>query len=105
MQSRATGSSSGIAGSWKPSSRPARVALELHEDQVPDLHIAVLVDLRAALPAVLGAAVDVDLRAGAARAGDAHRPEVVGLAAPHDPVQRQADRLVPDLDGLVVVQV
>ena len=60
--------------------------LVLHEDEVPELHVAVLVDLRAALRAVVGAAVVVELRARAARARDAHRPEVVLLAAAHDPL-------------------
>src|SRR5690606_32326729 len=55
--------------------------LRLHEDEVPDLQVAVLVDDRAALVAVLGPAVVVDLRAGAAGAGHAHVPVVVGQPA------------------------
>ena len=56
---------------------PHRRQLVLHEDEVPDLEVAVLVDDGPALAPVLGAAVVVDLRARAARAGHAHRPVVV----------------------------
>ena len=82
-----------------------RPALVLHEDEVPELHVPVLVDGRAALDAVVGAAVVVQLAARPARAGDAHRPEVVVHALAHDALERQADALVPDVDGLVVVEV
>ena len=51
------------------------------------------------------AAVDVDLRARAARAGVAHLPEVVLVAEPLDALQRHADLFVPDLLGLVVALV
>ena len=44
-----------------------RRELLLHEHEVPELEVAVLVDGRAALGAVLGPAVEVDLAAGAAR--------------------------------------
>ena len=76
----------------------------LHEDQVPELHepLAGGVGQRAAVGAVLGAAVDVQLRARAARAGVAHLPEVVGVAEALDALQGHADRVVPDLLGLVV---
>ena len=77
----------------------------LHEDEVPDLEVAVLVDDRATLAPELGAAIVVDLRTGAARARNAHGPEVVGLSAALDPVERQPDLLVPDVHGLVVVQI
>lgn len=80
-------------------------ALVLHEDQVPDLQVALAVDGRAALLAVRGAAVVVDLRARAARAGDAHRPEVVLHAEALDALGRHADDVPPDLLGLVVVLV
>jgi hypothetical protein len=53
-----------------------------------------------------------DLAARAAGAGVAHHPEVVGLVAPalvvadaHDALGRQADHLVPDVVGLVVLGV
>src|SRR5215203_3278095 len=50
-------------------------------------------------------AVDVDLRARAARAGVAHLPEVVLVAEALDAGERHADLLVPDLLGLVVALV
>src|SRR5262245_27813807 len=66
----------------------ARPALVLHEDEVPELHVPVLVDLGSALPAVLRTAVEIDLRAWTARPRDPHRPEVVLLATPDDPFER-----------------
>ncbi|GAB1387898.1 hypothetical protein MASR1M6_00780 [Rubrivivax sp.] len=89
-------------------------AVELHEDVVPDLDVAVAILLRAARRAArdLGAVVVEDLAARAAGAGVAHHPEVVGLVAPalvvadaHDALGRQADHLVPDVVGLVVLLV
>ena len=89
--------------------RAARVAVELHEDQVPDLEPPVAVAGRPqADPArlLLGARqmialVEVDLGAGPARAGVPHRPEVVLLAQAEDPVGGQ--ELLPELERLVVV--
>ena len=77
---------------------PGPEPVELGEDQVPDLHL---------LDAV---AVVEDLGAGAADAvgtvrRSARGPEVVVLAHPGDPVRRDADLLVPDVEGLVVVEV
>ena len=80
-------------------------AVELREDVVPDLHIAVAVAAGPAVglaAAVLFAAVEVDLGAGAAGAG-AVLPEVVLLAEPRDPLRRDADGLVPEIEGLVVL--
>ncbi len=79
--------------------------LVLHEDEVPDLHVPLVVDGGAALGAELGAAVVVDLGTGAAGAGDAHVPVVVLLAQALDALLRHADDLVPDALGLVVVLV
>ena len=81
----------------------ALAALELHEDEVPDLEVALLVRLRAAVDAELRAAVEVDLAARAARAGHAHRPVVVFLAAALDALAGQESR--PELERLVVVVV
>ena len=82
-----------------------RRELLLHEHQVPELEVAVLVDGRAALGAVLGPAVEVDLAARAAGARHAHVPVVVELAAAGDPRLRDADRVAPDGERLVVVLV
>ncbi len=83
----------------------ALAALVLHEDEVPDLHIPLVVDGGAALDAELGAAVVVDLGAGAAGTGDAHGPVVVLHAEALDALLRHPDDLVPDALGLVVVLV
>ena len=73
---------------------PERVAVELHEDQVPDLEPAVAVagGPEARPPGLLlrarqvVALVEVDLRAGPAGTGVAHGPEVVLLAQAQDAV-------------------
>ncbi|SHW98405.1 Uncharacterised protein [Mycobacteroides abscessus subsp. abscessus] len=85
--------------------RGALTTLVLHEHEIPDLDVAILVGLRATLDAVLGAAVVIDLRTGAARSGDTHGPVVVGHAATLNPVQREARNFLPQPDGLVVIQV
>ena len=77
----------------------------LHEDEVPDLDVAVVVGGRAAVDAVRGAAVEEDLRARAGRAGLAGAPVVRVLAEPLDALLGQARDLLPELDGLVVVLV
>ena len=81
---------------------PHRAELVLHEHQVPDLEVTVLVDLGAASLAVLGAAVEVDLRARSAGSGDPHVPVIVGQSAPLDPALRNADLVPPDRERLVV---
>src|SRR5450759_5842469 len=48
----------------------------LHEDQVPDLQVAVLINSRAALLPILGTTVIEDLGARTTRPGHTHRPEV-----------------------------
>ena len=73
----------------------------LGEDQVPELQEAVAV-VAGLLALEVGALVKVDLRAWAAGAGGAGRPEVVLLAQAGDVVVRDALG-VPQLNGLVVV--
>ena len=83
-----------------------RGAVELHEHEVPDLEPAPAAAGRIADGAAaggVGSEIDVDLGAGPARARLAHRPEVLGLAEAHHPLRRQADRLAPQVVGLVVV--
>ena len=80
------------------------VVIELGEDDVPDLDIAVTVaaDGAAGLAAaVLLAAVIVNFRARAARAG-AMLPEVILLAEAEDAVFGDADHVAPDGEGLVI---
>jgi hypothetical protein len=59
---------------------PVGIAVVLHEDQVPDLHVAIPVFFRGARRAArnLGTVVVENLGTGAAGAGVAHGPEVVG---------------------------
>ena len=83
------------------------VVVELAEHVVPDLDVAVAVAAHGAVglaAAVLLAAVIVDLGAGAAGAG-AVLPEVVLLAEAEDALRGDAHVLVPDVEGLVVVQI
>ena len=81
--------------------------LELHEDQVPDLDIAVAVGIGRARRAAgdLVAMVVEDLRARAAGAGIAHLPEIVRGPDPDDLVVGEAGNLLPQAGGLVVVGV
>ncbi len=86
-------------------------AVELHEDVVPDLDVAIAVFFRRtgwAAPDVRAVVVE-DLGARAARAGVAHGPEVVGgvrgalvVADAHHALGRHADFLGPDIVGFVV---
>ena len=90
----------------------ARVAVELHEDEVPDLEPSVAIAggpqagsagllLRAGQMIAL---VEMHLRARPARARVAHRPEVVLLAQAQDAVLPQPRHLLPEREGVVVVR-
>ena len=83
----------------------ALAAFVLHEHEIPDLDVAVLVGFRATVDAELGTAVVVDLRRRAARPGNAHRPIVIGHAAALDSLDRQVRDLPPQLHGFVVVEI
>ena len=79
------------------------VPVVLHEDEVPELDVALLATAgRAALLTEVGAPVVVQLGAGTARPGRPHGPEVVGFAPPLDPLPGDPDLVGPDLDRLVV---
>ena len=83
------------------------VVVKLGEYVVPDLHIPVAVtsDRAARLAAaVFLAAVIVDLRAGTARTR-AVLPEVILLAKAENAFGRDADLIMPDVPGLVVVHI
>jgi hypothetical protein len=83
--------------------RPVLRPVVLHEDEVPELDVALLAAAgRPALFTEYRAPVVVQLGARPARPGGAHGPEVVGLAAPLDPLPGHADLVGPDLDRLVV---
>ena len=101
-----------VDGRFRQRSHPAaRVAVELHEDQVPDLEPAVAIAggpetassgllLRARQMVAL---VEVDLRARPARTRVSHRPEIVLLAQAQDAVVTHARDLLPEGEGVVVV--
>ena len=81
------------------------LSLELHEDQVPDLHPAVTLGgllLAETAQVDLGADVVVELAARAAGTGVAHGPEVVGHAQTDDAVVAQSRDLAPEVPRLVV---
>ena len=81
------------------------VVVKLGKDVVPDLHIAVTVAAGRTVrltAAVFLAAVKIDLRAGAARAG-AVLPEVIVLAEAGDAALRDANLVAPDIKCLVVL--
>ena len=79
-----------------------RVLVELHEHEVPVLEEALVVAARQIVGlAELDAAVEVQLRAGAARSGRPRLPEVLRARALDDPLARHAD-LEPRLDRLLV---
>ena len=90
-------------------STPLGVAVELHEDQVPDLDEAAAAhrsgNCSCSRPgsAASDAEVVVDLRARTARTGLAHLPEVVLLVEAEDAALGHAGHLLPELFGLVVL--
>ena len=82
-----------------------RDLLELHEDEVPEFEEAVAVLVRTARRAAAqGVALIVeDFRTGAARAGFAHRPEIVARRDANDAVVGKAGDFFPQSERLVVV--
>ncbi len=99
-----------IEGAGSGSSRSVGLPVELHEDVVPDLHVAVAAALESAAGAAGGflgarpvrAPEVVDLRAPPAGAGVAHLPEVVGHAQLADAIGGQEP--APDVERLVVAR-
>ena len=79
--------------------------LELHEHEIPDLDEAVAVLVSTARRAARHArpVVVKNLGAGTARAGIAHRPEIVGGRDAQDSSLRQARDLAPQVERLVVL--
>ena len=82
-----------------------RVAVELHEYQVPDLHVAVAVLLRAAGRAAghVGAVIVKDLAARSTGSRISHRPEIVFLSATAEPVFIDSDLFQPDGLGIGII--
>ena len=79
-------------------------ALELHEDEIPDLDEAVAVGVRRAGRSARNviAMVEENLRTRSARAGVAHRPEIVVGVDADDALFGQAGDLAPQLERFVV---
>ena len=86
--------------------RALGVTVELHEDQVPDLDVAIAIFVRAARRATgdIFAVVIEDLGGRATRAGVAHLPEVV-LVETREAVLIDADLVEPDVTGFVIADV
>ena len=83
----------------------ARQGLELHEHEIPDLDEAVAVRVRRA-GRTAGDVVTViveNLRARAAGAGVAHRPEIVAGRDADDPLLGESGYFLPQVERLVVV--
>ena len=88
------------------------VAVVLHEDEIPDLDVAIAVGIRRSRRSACDARTVVveDLAARTARAGVGHLPEVVGLefraarlvADAYAALLRHADHLGPELVRLIV---
>ena len=81
--------------------------LVLHEDEVPDLDEAVAVGIRRARRAAgnVVAVIVENLRAWPARAEVAHGPEIVGAGDADDLLVGQAGDFLPQIVGLVVVDI
>ena len=86
---------------------PPRLLVELREDEVPELEVALAVAARRALGAAApraGPLVPVDLGAGTARAlAPGGAPEVVLLVEARHARRPEADVLRPEIEGLVVL--
>ena len=81
--------------------------LVLHEHEVPDFDEAVALGLRRArrsAPDMIAVIVE-DFRAGAARTGVAHGPEIIGAGDAGDFAFGQAGDLLPQLERFVVVDI
>ena len=81
------------------------MAIELREHEVPELQEAIAVAAGGTIglaAAHLFALIEIDLGAGAARAGRSGRPEIIVLAQTGDVIFRHAKR-TPDVMGLIVI--
>ena len=80
---------------------PLCVPVELHEDEVPEFEVAVSPVVKR--PLEVGPLIDQDLGAGAARPRLPHRPEVVLLPHPDDPIWHDGAFLLPEPFRLLVL--
>ena len=91
-------------GLRKQFSGAVRGLLELHEDQVPEFHVAIAGGVSTGLE---DRAIHdlVDLGTGATGSGVAHLPEVLLVGELEDPFRGQTDLVAPEFVGLVVLLV
>ena len=78
------------------------IAVELHEDQVPDFDDPVAIPVRHGIARDRRALVVVDLGTWSAGTGLRHLPEIILLPASHDAGRRHAD-LLPERKGLIIL--
>src|SRR5262245_35347723 len=82
------------------------VAVELHEDEVPDLDITAAITRKRAMRMTpfgsFGAEVIVNFGTWAAGAGVAHLPEIIFFVETNNAVARDADLFSPDVCGVIV---
>ena len=78
-------------------------AQPLHEHEIPDLDVSVVVGGRASPATVGGAAIEKDFGVGPRGARRSHRPVVVGLTHALDALIRKSGRLLPVAGCVVVV--
>src|SRR5208283_2733206 len=93
---------------WQRSELAARVAVVLHEDEVPDFDEAVPgiareCDVLLARVGGRRSEIVINLRAGPAWTGLAHLPEVVFFIEAEDAALGHAGHFLPELFGLVVL--
>ena len=82
------------------------IAVELHENEVPNLKPTVAVAFADTAVGAAGkffAAIVMDLTAGAAGAGIAHRPEVIFFTEAENTVGRDPCHLLPEFKSFVIV--
>ena len=94
-----------LADDLKVALANALAALILHEDQVPDLHVAVVIGNRAAVLAVLRTAVIINLGARATGSWDTHGPVVVLHAEALNALFWNSDLVAPNFGGLIIIEV
>ena len=90
---------------WQRRASAGRVFVVLHEDQVPDLNkpVPILIGAARRTARDTGSVVIKDLATGAAWAGVAHAPEIVGRADPDDALIRQAGDLAPQRRRVFII--
>src|SRR5713101_3362420 len=81
---------------------PRGTPIELHEDEIPDLDDAIARAVRPIVAWHRRSLIEMKFRAGPTGSGISHLPEVILLAAPHNPRGRDPD-LLPQLVRVVIV--